>query len=311
MSEAAISQVQQAAKIALEFRRTLQPSLQQAVNAINQVSRSIRTTIANSDIPAMMLKLAQGIQETEEDLKVFKAAIVDLGYPPHHELDIRLMREIARAYKANGKDAVNEYIDEFICKYYQPSLIQDIEKRWEKYKFLEKRLPLLRNAVKAHNLGMYELVVPSILSQFEGIIVDAFGIKGKVNGKIQEILYETLLIKEGFTGGFHFEEEIHNYYSTKVLVGFHHGKKVKSEISRHAILHGGDTNFGTQTSSLKVILLFDFIVEALNEMEQETIHLGMQRVKDYRVEINKRNRIRKGNRKPNHKHHHTSRNDIK
>ncbi|UII58132.1 hypothetical protein LS684_21150 (plasmid) [Cytobacillus spongiae] len=225
-------------------------------------------------------RIAEGFSETEEDIVIFKKAMVDLGYPPHDQISIKMMRSIAGDYKQNGKKHVEEYIDEFMLYFFTPKVIQEkIAFKWEKYDFLNKRLPLLRNAVKAHNLGMYELVIPSILSQFEGIIVDAFGVRGRVNGKIQKILYETLLIKEDLSG-FHFDYEIHEYYSNKILVEFAHGEEVKSEISRHAILHGGDTNFGTETNSLKVILLFDFIANSINELDVSTIKLGKSRVEN-------------------------------
>jgi len=37
---------------------------------------------------------------------------------------------------------------------------------------------------------------------------------------------------------------------------------LKSEISRHAILHGADVKYGTASNSLKTILCFDFLQDA-------------------------------------------------
>jgi hypothetical protein len=275
------------------FQRAIQPPMVNFTSQMANFTKNVERLLRESNFTETFERISRGIKETEEDIKVFKAAMVDLGYPPHDELDIRLMRRIAQDFRDEGKESVEEYIDEFMCEFYSQTVIQKISSKWEHYGFLKKRLPLLRSAIRAHNLGMYDLVVPSVISQFEGVIVDAFDIKGSVNGAIQEILYGTLLLKED-SFAWDFDEEIHCYYSQKVLVGFAHGKKAKSEISRHAILHGGDTEFGLETNSLKVILLFDYIVEALNDMDEDLKLLGRERVKEFKVEARKRKQLRRG-----------------
>lgn len=44
-----------------------------------------------------------------------------------------------------------------------------------------------------------------------------------------------------------------------IVADFKHGIAPNSYLSRHAILHGGDTSYGTIENSLKCILLFDYI----------------------------------------------------
>src|SRR5690606_5130815 len=125
--------------------------------------------------------------------------------------------------------------------------------QWESSNILRKRMPLLRNAIMAHNLGMYDLVVPSVLSQLEGFLVDLFEYKGKVFGKTQLVFLKHLLLEN--RNEYSFDDAIHEYYSQQILESFEHGKETESGVSRHAILHGGETGFGKETTSLKILLL--------------------------------------------------------
>jgi hypothetical protein len=245
--------------------------------------------IDTTQLTESLKNIGKGLLETESDIKVFKAAMVEMGYPPHDGMSIRQMRTIAKHYKTDS-DELKENIDGFMSALYNPNEMKLILLSWEKKKLIRRRLPLLRNAIMAHNLGMYDLVVPSVLSQLEGVLVDIFTIKGNVNGQIQEIMLQNLLLKNyGYERSFSFDDSIHDYYVKNILVNFEHGKTAKSDLSRHAILHGSDTDFGKQTTSLKVLLLFDYFVTASENIKDEDI----QKTKREVAEIRKRNRYRK------------------
>jgi hypothetical protein len=248
--------------------------------------RKIFSSIINpyiTDITKSFKRLADGIRETEEDIKTFKATIVELGYPPHESIDIKRLRYIARDYRDNGKEHVEKYIDEFMVSFYDSQMLSNISLEWENIAHVKKRLPLLRNSIMAYNQGMYDLVVPSLLSQFEGIIVDGFKVDGYVNGVIISILLDYLLLKnQEFDSSISFDDAIHKYYSDKILAGFKHGSSIKSDVSRNAILHGADTNFGKQTVALKVILLMDYIIGSVNNLKEETIDLAKEEIKKYK-----------------------------
>ncbi|MBO0994657.1 hypothetical protein [Bacillus sp. SD088] len=153
-----------------------------------------------------MEKLREGISETEEDLKLFKTAIVDLGYPPHEDMDIGIVRAIAQAYRED-KVSLLDNIDEFMCEYYNSELISDISNQWEKNVMLKKRLPILRNIIMSHNQGMYYVSIPAALSQLEGVLINAFSIKGKVNGDVLNILLKELLMQNEVEKIYNFDIE--------------------------------------------------------------------------------------------------------
>lgn len=247
---------------------------------INPVARELRNTFQ---------KIAQGIKETEEDVRVYKTVMMEFGYPPSGTMNIPSLRSIAQHYNnyTGRKEDFQEYIDKFMTEYYDASTLQELSLMWEKNKSITKRMPLLRNAIKAHNLGMFELVVPSIIPQLEGIIVDAFSIKGNVNQPILKILLRHLLRENNKSKSeYNFDPSIYTYYKNRVLVPFERGIDLKSDISRHAISHGEDTNFGKETISLKLILLFDYILDSTTELKEEVILAARQEVKRYRKSFN-------------------------
>ncbi|MGE8079239.1 hypothetical protein [Peribacillus loiseleuriae] len=273
-----------------KFTNTLSYQIAVSLNNLHKSFEPIRETLKNINISKTMERFKQGIIETEEDLKVFKFAMVDMGYPPHYSIDISTMRSIAQEYSDN-KEETSLYMDEFMKKYYDEDIITEIAMIWEKADILKNRLHLLRNVKNAYNLGMYSLVVPSLLSQFEGILVQAFNITGYVDGKIQRMLIKHLLLnsEDSNRDFLDFDEAIHSYYSNKILDGFKHGHQIDSDVSRHAILHGGDTNFGDQTVAIKLILLFDYLVDSIGKLDDKTIIKAQSEVKQYQDYLELRN----------------------
>lgn len=226
-----------------------------------------------------MDRIAKGIIETEKDLKLFKAIIVDLGYPPDENMSIRAIRAIAQAHREDRK-ALLENIDDFMCDYYNSQLLTEIANNWETNCLLKKRIAILRNVIMSHNQGMYNVSIPATLAQLEGVIIDTFDIRGRVDGKIINILLKRLL--KNRSDKYSFDDQILSFYRKNILSGFEHGKEVGSEISRHAILHGGDTDYGKQSNSIKTILLFDYIVTTAKSLDFDSIELGQADVRQYR-----------------------------
>ena len=55
--------------------------------------------------------------------------------------------------------------------------------------------------------------------------------------------------------------------NSTVFVKFQWGDPLSSSLSRHAILHGGDTDYATALNSVKALLLFDFVLFGLYAMK--------------------------------------------
>jgi hypothetical protein len=56
---------------------------------------------------------------------------------------------------------------------------------------------------------------------------------------------------------------LRDYVSTVLLVNFAHGSSLDADLSRHAILHGADADYGTRRNAMKSIILFDYVQSVL------------------------------------------------
>ncbi|OMP66887.1 hypothetical protein [Domibacillus epiphyticus] len=222
--------------------------------------------------------IQRSIAETEEDLRVFKVEMVKMNYPPHTSLSIKQMRMIAQQCRSD-RTVVEEYINEFMVRFYDSKRIQEMGVEWEERIFLQDRLPTLRNVIKAYNLGMYEVIPAVILGQSEGVLADGFGYRGQTSGIVNEIFLKNLLNRE--TSNFSFDDQIYKYYDTVVLVKFAHGRKIETDVSRHGFAHGGYKGPVSQEAALKSILLFDYIsyrIEKIKEEQKEKANLEIKKV---------------------------------
>ncbi|USK57839.1 hypothetical protein LIS82_26845 (plasmid) [Cytobacillus solani] len=269
-----------------DYYKGMQPVYQSIIDSfqsIYPVYSTISTYLNNNKIIESITNISRGFFETEEDIKVFKALMVENGYPPYQGITISIMRKIAQTYEKNKDGITSEVIDNFMRTYFSPNKIEEISLEWEDNVLLFDRLPILRNVIMAHNLGMFNLSIPSILAQLEGVLVDMFNIKGRVDGNIVKILLRTLLNDKEKYSTFNFDNDIYNFYNKNVIKGFEHGNVVESSIGRNAILHGGSTKYGTFHNSLKLILLFDHISTAGMMINEEKLMEARREVKRYRT----------------------------
>ena len=265
------SELSKAIESTLKYSQFINDSVKSAIKTYLDFYDKINEYLESVNIPELLYSFGKGLEQTTEDVENFKKVIVALGYPPSPSLDIRLMRAIGREYVASGEENLIKVIDETMLNFYNPTKINQIKLDWNRHLFLRERIKLFNQALNAHNLGMYALVSPSLLSQMEGVIIERYDIKQRVNGE-----QFRNLVKDLFTESdniFDFNNELRKFYLDNVLVGFHHGREIKSDVSRHAILHGGDKpiSFGTEVVSLKVILMMDSIIDRLSELNEEEI----------------------------------------
>lgn len=150
--------------------------------------------------------------------------------------------------------------------YYNNETIKVMSNNWYEIEILENRKHIIKQAVKAHLRGDYYISIPSVFSQIEGLIANVFHHKGQMSGK-DYICYLSQLLNEN--NDYSFDGLINKFYSSIVLVSFAHNQPIKSILSRHAIMHGGDTRYGTKINSIKALLLFDYIINKIDEYDKK------------------------------------------
>jgi hypothetical protein len=254
-----------------EFYKSIQnamDSIGKYRESLNNMNKSFQDTMVNAMITVASnslykyfdySKIMDGVSKSLSNISQnFRTILLQYGWPPHYQMNVGHMKKIIEAHENETlrPDQVRVFIDETFIEYYSDEKISQLLKSWEEKEWLEKRIPILKEIIDAHLKGMYSVSVPAIFPQVEGIIADGYHHKGMMAGKNLE-RYTEKLLNNG--DEFSYDLAIQEYFLQFVLVGFEHGSPVNSFLSRHAILHGADTEYGTRVNSLKSLLLFDYL----------------------------------------------------
>jgi len=178
-----------------------------------------------------------------------------LAWPLPGHLGAKWLDDVADSYLA-GVITEEDVAEAFLDKYRKHGL-KDLRRDWKKDLLIVPRLPILLDALSAHEEGQYTLSVPVLFAQLEGIVAAAKEHKGRFAIKHLKNYLEPIR-----TQGTRFQRITAEFVVTTLWCEFHHGATVPP-LSRHAILHGADVLYGTASNSLRAILYFDNIREAL------------------------------------------------
>lgn len=190
----------------------------------------------------------------------YKSVMISHGFPPNGNVPLRLTLDIAKIFEYSEVEKEKEFYC-LLFKYYDQARINYLFKSWSSIEWLERRIPLLEEAVFAHNNDLFFLSIPIFLSQLEGAIADGTGHVGEMNFPLVKNKLKSILVNQK---PFNYDKEIEEFYIETVLNGFGHNRNIPV-FSRHAILHGGDTEYGSKENSLKAVILFDYIIKKIEK----------------------------------------------
>jgi hypothetical protein len=240
------------------FQKNMQSIIKPAITAISE--------FYNSDFIERFSEISKQLQKFDEEIQQFKKIIVMLGFPPHEELMPYDISKIVSSFNNYGEEKAIEETYAIYNNYFNDERVKEMSSKWYKMNVLNKRRNIIRQAVKAHLQGNYYLSIPIVFSQIEGLVANIFNHKGQMTGKEYVDYLEKLL---NDNDDYSYDDLINKFYSSIVLVSFQHNKPIKSFLSRHAIMHGGDTKYGTKINSIKALLLFDYIINKMNEYKSK------------------------------------------
>jgi hypothetical protein len=230
----------------------------QIISAIEEITR-----VFAENLQPVFEKVGAFAVEMFNIVKSFTTIMLEIEYPPA-DLSILEMRMVVIWYENGGIESVKEKIPDLLISKYDMKTIINLLNTWKNRDWLKKRYGILEDVVNGYFERRFNLVVPTLLAQLEGIIADGSSYKGKMNGKQLVTKLEELLPSDPSKMSGEIEGVAKRFYREVMLVRFEHGEKIPV-FSRHAILHGADTEYGTQLNALKAILLFDFIQDAIQE----------------------------------------------
>lgn len=255
-----ITSLNQVNKNMFNFAVNIKQAMQPFINSITTMQELYKPVINN--ISKQFIEISKKLEKFNKEVQQFKRIIIALGFPPHLTLMENEISRIVYAYNTYGEEKARNVTYDIYIKHFNNEMIKEITNEWYHMVILNDRKKIIRQAVVAHLHGEYYLSIPVMFSQIEGLIANIFHHKGSMGGK-KYLDYIELLLND--KKDYSFDDLIYTFYDTVVLASFHHNEPIESFLSRHAILHGGDINYGTKINSIKALLLFDYMIDKMNE----------------------------------------------
>lgn len=190
----------------------------------------------------------------------FDVILCECDWPPLLDFTHRDIKAIVDEYDRTEFKQFRKDFDAALLECYGLDALAEKITSWQDKGLRPERLFILKKAVEAHSIGDFVLSVPVILVQIEGVIAEGMKHTGWMGGTRIRKYLETLA--NGYAVE-PFSSSAMDFVNSTVLEQFEWGSPLSSSLSRHAILHGAATEYGTEVNSLKALLLFDFVVTSL------------------------------------------------
>lgn len=185
-----------------------------------------------------------------------------LKWPPPGFLPAILLDKLSLGLEI-GQLADQEF-DEIFVLFYNKERLQVILKAWSERDHLSHRMKILTEAISAHIEGRFELSIPALLPQVEGIIADIKRHTGRMNQKNIVGYIDSILVDNS-----RFNRIGKTFLVTTLVENFEWQQGPIPFFSRHAILHGADTNYASATNSLRLILIINQLQEAIQSQSRQ------------------------------------------
>lgn len=204
------------------------------------------------------------VEHFESQDKFFNI-LKEMGWPPPHEAfllaNMSVLSDWIASHDSGDEAALSALIEGRLIEWHDEAILYLIVESWREKPWLNERMSILEDAVNAHIEGRYNLSVPALVPQVEGVIADNFRIIGSAGTKrttkvVSSLLHPALVVHNKAPA-------LQQFFSNSFLKNFVRGKSDVSIVNRHAIAHGADTTYGTVQNSLRIILLLDALIKLL------------------------------------------------
>lgn len=212
----------------------------------------LRSAEQHAAIVQSALEIVTAAQAGIERTRGFAEICIQLKWPPPWHMPARVIDRITTAYHAGN--LTEEETTEIFASFYTPERINEFGHRWACYGWLAQRLPILQEALDNHVNGRHFSAVCVLLPQIDGALREALGAK------------PTRANSAGVIRGYQLATAAGSFFTDVVLENFDPDSAAPIPgLSRHAILHGRATDYGTPIHSLKLILITDIILSSIEE----------------------------------------------
>lgn len=207
-----------------------------------------------------LTKVFQLAQKAALTIEEFEEELVKLNYPPL-SLDmpvshIRLLLDQIK--EAENEEEAEQILDDYITSLYNEEALDDCLYVWQSFEWLKERYVIVEQIIQAHKQGLYYLSTLAVFPQIEGILAEVFPNKRNSKGDFTkryliESFREILAVEND-----RLDQMWDKYYVDNLLEGFKHLEPIEY-LSRHALMHGADYQYGTEVNSTKSIMIMEYL----------------------------------------------------
>ncbi|WP_371018965.1 hypothetical protein [Pseudalkalibacillus sp. JSM 102089] len=236
------------------------------LNGLNETLSSVSRAVleAQKQMTEVVNRWKELLRERDLTLEELAEFLAELNYPPiSTDLSIDLLKDLNNQLRdLEDFDDQVSVLDKFIVEVFHHEYIDEKFEMWNEMDCLKDRIHIMEEIVMAHKLELFSLSTLAVFPQIEGVLAETFpdlrNNKGKFNGYYQKRALEKVLD----TTSDKFDGVWSSYYNKNILKGFQHLKPIE-HLSRHALAHGADKDYGTVVNSTKSLLIFDYIITEL------------------------------------------------
>lgn len=252
--------------------RPLEKNMTEVTKSFQELSRRIGELFAPiaAQIVAMKAQWSETVNNFLEERREYlnakeKAALIASKYDWFIAYDFYVSKEFfEKLVELDGNSSETKELDALFTEYYGADIRNQIISDLIDMDATKEYEEILNQIEYGYSHKLFFLIVPTLFTLIEGMIARGFQHKGHMNGKqIKEYINELI---DGLE-----TESLQEIIDKRMLVSFEHGKEIDSPISRHAILHGGDIEFGTEAVALRLLLILynlAFAIDLRNAMEE-------------------------------------------
>lgn len=206
------------------------------------------------------------ILEQNEELYVAINTIAKYGWTACDYMELSKIIKIGRTVKRSTENhnEIQSIIDETLARMLSSKVINQIFDEIKSNDLVISREHIIDEIQFAYKHKKYYLGVVSLISLIEGIFIDNKFYKEKFSHKKMRDKISSMSVDSKING-----MSVLNVFKYKFHIIFYPGiDNIPNEMSRHAIIHGVDTNCGNEVTFLKVLLILNGIVELLTEISK-------------------------------------------
>lgn len=255
-------------KSAIEMQKIITPTLVNMKSYMEPISLFLinyneMTKPLTQHLNQISMNWANAIKELLEDNKEYlsekeRAVLISADYDWYITYDFLVDRQLIREINMLNIDDDNKAkLDHLFKEYYSNdkiiALIDEISQN-----FLSEDFSEILNQIKLGYIHkLYYLIIPTILLLIEAVIAKNKNPNGRMGGeKIKKYLGEILKMEE--------VSVLRDAINKRMYIQFEHGQSNDSPISRNAIIHGGDINYGNELNAIRFVLILYNIAFSLD-----------------------------------------------